>query len=86
MSETQPESPRDDDVEPLTPPVTGNAAVDEALAELADLPGLTPAQRLEKLGLAHEALQRTLTDSAQAPLPSQPKDASGRPVPGPAHR
>lgn len=68
------------------PPTTGNAAVDAALAEVAELAGLPSPVQLERLSLAHEALQRTLTDSAQAPLPAQPRDAHGRVVPGPVVR
>lgn len=50
-------------------PRTGHAAVDAILAEVADDAELTPAERLEQLTLAHEALHRVLTDSEQAPLP-----------------
>lgn len=56
-------------VDPDGRPRTGHPRVDAVVAEAAQLSELTPAQRLERLTLAHESLHGVLTGSEQAPLP-----------------
>lgn len=55
-------------------PQTGNHAIDAALAEAADLGGLGAAERLARLGVAHEKLAKALevTPTAGTPVRHDP--------------
>jgi hypothetical protein len=46
------------------PPVTGEAAVDEAMAGLADLGSIPVADHHERLARAHEALHQVMHPSS----------------------
>jgi hypothetical protein len=52
-------------VEPPVPEVTGHAAVDATLAELAEAAELPPAEQVGAYEAAHRALQQTLSDIDQ---------------------
>lgn len=45
------------------PPVTGHEVIDQALAEIGDLSGLSATERLARLTSAQESLVRVLDDS-----------------------
>lgn len=50
--------------DPTTPSLTGDAAVDAAVADLDALdPGLEPGQQLPVLAAVHEALQQRLSST-----------------------